>query len=94
MTQDVVVDTASYCYSNGEEWDVVEFKVVTMEHVSATDGLLLDITIDICNENNQFIMSTHMKKNLKEKAFGLGMSQHEACIRIYVPIEKETKNED
>ena len=94
MTQDVVVDTASYCYSNGEEWDVVEFKVVTMEHVSATDGLLLDITIDICNGNNQFIMSTHMKKKMKEKAFGLGMSQHEACIRIYVPIEKETKNED
>ena len=93
MTQDAVVDVASYCYSNGEEWDVVEFKVVTMDHVSATDGLLLDITVDICDENNQFIMSTHMKKRLKEKAVGLGMSQNEACIRIYVPV-KETKNED
>lgn len=94
MTQDAVVDTASYCYVNGEEWDVVEFKVVIMQHMSVTDGLLLDITVDICNDNNQFIMSTHMRKGMKVKAVGLGMSQHEACIRIYVPIEKETKNED
>ncbi len=91
MTQDTVVDAASHCYSNGEEWDVVEFKVVTMDRIPATDRLLLDITVDICDDNNQFIMSTHMKKQLREKAVGLGMSQHEACIRIYVPIEKRAK---
>lgn len=105
--EDVVVEPVSYCYVNNESWHVVEFAFNICEHTKCNDDLELSAKIDICNENNQFIMHTHMKKKLKivpivdahrfVSASLKGLLQdvevYGASIRMYVPV-KENKNED
>jgi hypothetical protein len=104
--EDVVVEPVSYCYVDNEPWHVVEFTFNICEHTKCSDDLELSAKIDICNENNQFIMHTHMKKKLKKvsivdtefispsfKEFCQDVAVYETTIRMYVPV-KENKNED
>ena len=106
--EDVVVGpVASYCYVNDEVWHAVEFTFHICEHAKCSDDLELSAKIDICNENNQFIMHTHMKKKFKKvsivdtsefisasfQEFCQDVAVYETTIRMYVPVE-ETKNED